>query len=184
MTETVTTRLAQRLAQLRADRGLTLDQLAEASGVSRAALSRLEKAEVSPTAEVLGRLCRAYGMTMSRLMAMVEDGGPAHVPRTGQPVWSDEGFTRRVVSPGGAALAAEVIECRLEPGKRIAYDGPPVPGQEHHLVLISGGLRVTLDDVVHDIGPGDALRYRLTGTSSFETPATEGATYMLVLVSP
>ena len=36
--------------------------------VSRASLSRLENAEVSPTASVLGRLCAAYGLTMSRLM--------------------------------------------------------------------------------------------------------------------
>ena len=53
MSDTLTSRLSRRLAQLRAERGLTLDQLASASGVSRAALSRLEKAEVSPTAEVL-----------------------------------------------------------------------------------------------------------------------------------
>ena len=184
MSDTITSRLARRLAQLRAERGLTLDQLASASGVSRAALSRLEKAEVSPTAEVLGKLCTAYGLTMSRLLAMVEESVTPLVPRDAQAVWQDAGFTRRVVSPGSAALAAEVLECRLEPATRIAYDAAPVPGLEHHLVLLSGRLQVTLEGQVHDLMPGDALRYRLSGGSCFETPPDEGARYMLVLVTP
>lgn len=184
MSETLTDRLSQRLAQLRAERGLTLDQLAGQSGVSRAALSRLEKGEVSPTAEVLGKLCAAYGMTMSRLLAMVEDGFTPLVRRDDQAVWRDGGFTRRVASPGSAALAAEMLDCRLEPGSRIVYDRPPVPGLEHHLLLISGRLQVTLDGEPHSLRPGDTLRYRLTGASVFETPKEAGANYVLVLVTP
>jgi transcriptional regulator with XRE-family HTH domain len=65
--------IAQRLKLLRAERGWSLDELAKRSNVSRATLSRLENAEVSPTASVLGKICAAYGLTMSRLMYMVED---------------------------------------------------------------------------------------------------------------
>ena len=78
-------RLAGRLKALRTERGWPLDELASRAGISRATLSRLENAEVSPTASVLGKLCGAYGMTMSRLMRMVEDDfapleiGRAHV---------------------------------------------------------------------------------------------------------
>lgn len=50
-------RLARRLAELRTSRGWSLDALAARSGVSRATLSRLENAEVSPTAALLGKLC-------------------------------------------------------------------------------------------------------------------------------
>ena len=53
--------IAQRLKSLRAERDWSLDELAKRSGVSRATLSRLENAEVSPTASVLGKLCAALG---------------------------------------------------------------------------------------------------------------------------
>lgn len=43
----IETRLAHRLASLRAERGWSLDELAQKSGVSRASLSRIEKGEVS-----------------------------------------------------------------------------------------------------------------------------------------
>src|ERR1700676_3212775 len=65
--------IALRLKSLRAERGWSLDELARHSNVSRATLSRLENAEVSPTTNVLGKLCAAYDLTMSRLMHMVED---------------------------------------------------------------------------------------------------------------
>ena len=53
-------RIAQRLRALRTERGWSLDELAQRSAVSRATLSRLENGEVSPTANVLGKLCGAY----------------------------------------------------------------------------------------------------------------------------
>src|SRR5438034_5302546 len=106
-------RLAERLRSLRAERGWSLDELAQRSNVSRATLSRLENAEVSPTASVLGKLCAAYGLTMSRLMHMVEDEFVPLVRRSAQSVWTDPtiGFRRRSVSPPAQGLAAEVLEC-------------------------------------------------------------------------
>src|SRR5882672_8001349 len=93
--------IAQRLKDLRAERGWSLDELARRSNVSRATLSRLENAEVSPTTSVLGKLCAAYGLTMSRLMHMVEDDFAPLIRRSMQPVWIDQsiGFRRRSVSP-------------------------------------------------------------------------------------
>src|SRR5499426_726954 len=119
-------RIAQRLRGLRAERNWSLDELASRCNVSRATLSRLENAEVSPTASVLGKLCAAYGLTMSRLMRMVEDDFAPLIGRTAQPVWADPkiGFRRRSVSPPAPTLAGEVLECELGPGTRIAYDQP------------------------------------------------------------
>ena len=54
--------VAERLKRLRLERGLTLDQLADLSGVSRAMISRIERSEASPTAALLARLCSALGV--------------------------------------------------------------------------------------------------------------------------
>ena len=177
-------RIAQRLRALRSERGWSLDELARRSGVSRATLSRLENAEVSPTASVLGKLCAAYGLTMSRLMHMVEGDFRPLVRRDAQPVWADPevGFRRRSVSPPSQTLAAEALECELEPGTRIAYDEPPRPGLEHHLVLLDGALTIAVGGQTHELGPGDCLRYQLFGPSTFTTPGHSGARYVLFMV--
>lgn len=176
-------RLASHLRAMRGERGLTLQALAERSGVSRATLSRIENGEVSPTAETLGRMAAALAMPISRLLAPMEQGLQAVIRRADQSVWRDpdSGFTRRSVSPPSGDLRLELIEGRLEPHSRISYVGPAVAGQEHHLVLLSGSLSVTLESAPHDLRPGDCLRYRLYGASRFET-RDEGAVYLIALI--
>ena len=62
-------RIAARVRVLRAAKGLTLDDLAASSGVSRAMLSRIERAQSSATAQLLVRLCGGLGVTLSELVA-------------------------------------------------------------------------------------------------------------------
>jgi transcriptional regulator with XRE-family HTH domain len=176
--------LAERLKALRAERGWSLDELARQSTVSRATLSRLENGEVSPTTSVLGKLCTAYGLTMSRLMRMVEEGYIPVMRRGEQAVWTDpeNGFRRCSVSPPAKALAGEALECELQPGTRISYEGTPRQGLEHHLLLLDGQLQVTVSGQAHALLPGDCLRYQLDGPSAFVTPASAGARYILFIV--
>lgn len=182
--ESIERRIAQRIRALRQERQWPLEELAARSGVSRASLSRIENGEVSPTAAVLSRLCAAFGLTLSRLMVLVEEGFAPLIPRQGQLLWEDPetGFRRLVVSPPGPGLSGEVIHCTLGPSTRIAYESPPRPGLEHHLLMQEGTLSLTVDGVRHVLSPGDCLRYRLHGGSLFETPASSGASYLLFMV--
>lgn len=182
--ESIERRIAQRIRSLRTERQWPLEELAARSGVSRATLSRIENCEVSSTANVLGRLCGAFGLTLSRLMVLVEEGFAPHLPRDGQLVWGDpdSGFQRRAVSPPAPGLSGEVMEGVLKPGACIAYDRPPRPGVEHHLVMLEGALSLTVDGIRHRLSPGDCLRYRLHGESLFETPSNSGARYFLFMV--
>src|SRR5262245_5328342 len=177
-------RIAQRLKDLRQERGWSLDDLAGRSGVSRATLSRLENSAISPTTGMLSKLCAAYGLTLSRLMHMAEGDFPALVRRASQGLWADPalGFKRRAVSPPARTLSGEVIEGELGPGARIAYDHVPKPGLEHHLLLLEGQLEITLGDDTHELKPGDCLRYQLFGPSAFATPKKASARYLIFMV--
>lgn len=179
-------RLAARLAGLRAEHGLTLGQLADRSGISRSTLSRLERAEISPTAALLGRLCTVYDRPVSRLLAEVESAPPDVTRAGGQQVWRDEesGFVRRSVSPPHPSLRAEVVEATLLPGADIAYEQPPVPGLEQHIWLLEGGIDVTVAGTAHHLRRGDCLRFRLWGATRFHCPGPEPARYALVVVLP
>ena len=76
----VDVRLGRRLAELRNEHGWSLGELAERSGISRSTLSRAERAETSPTASLLNRLCAVYGRTMSQLLSEIEaEPAPAGV---------------------------------------------------------------------------------------------------------
>lgn len=182
--DAVDRRISQRLKALRIDRGWSLDELAGRSGVSRATLSRLENSAISPTTSMLGKLCAAFGMTLSRLMHMAEDGFAPLIRRGAQTLWSDPeiSFRRRAVSPPAQSLTGEVIEGEIGPATRIEYDKSPKPGLEHHLVLLEGQLEVTVGGTAHELKAGDCLRYQLFGPSSFATPRRVSARYLIFMV--
>lgn len=178
-------RLAARLAALRAESGLSLEELAQRSGISRATLSRLERGETSPTAAMLGRLCAVHGWTLSRLMAEAEGTAPALVRLADQPRWTDPetGFRRRAASPPGAGLRMEMVACELPAGAAIAYPAPPVPRMEQHLLLTAGALRFEHGPQAWELAPGDCLRLILTGPTRLAA-GPEGAAYVIAIAAP
>lgn len=179
-------RLAERLAGLRIAQGWSLEQLAQHTGISRATLSRVERAETSPTASVLGKLSAAYGLTTSRLLMALEDNPPELIRAAQQPVWHDRetGFERRSVSAPAPGFRAELISGTLKAGATIVYDAPPVEGLEQHIWMLEGLLDFTLDARCYRLEPGDCLRFHLHGASSFSVPGPADARYAIVVSRP
>ena len=176
--------IGERLRLLRTARGQTLNDLANASGVSRAMISRIERGEASPTAQLLSRLCAALDLTLSAFFAFSGEAGDPLSRRETQVVWRDPetGYQRRAVSAPDTASRVEVIEVHFPAGARIAY--PPETakaGMTQHVWLFSGLLRMTIRDAVHDLCPGDCLYMSITEGHVFENPGDEPAHYAVVL---
>lgn len=179
-------RLAQRLAALRTERSLSLDELAVASGISRATLSRLERGETSPTASLLGKLCAVYRISMSRLIAGIEQESASLIPRAAQPVWVDpeSGFHRRIVSPSSRDFNMEMAEGTLPAGAVVSYDAPIVQGMELHLWVLDGILDLTIDGAIFRLNPGDCLRTHMRGPARFVCPGPTAARYAILSCEP
>ena len=176
----ITSRLANRIFMLRSERGLSLDQLAHASGISRATLSRIENADVSPTADTLAAICAAFDLPISKLIAMAEDRFVAHVPFDDQTEWEDPetGFTRRAISPSAAQLSGFADEIHLPPDTQHAPAPHSKQGQEHHLIILDGAMIVRTGSETHTLTTGDCLRYIEDGTTSFHTAQARGARFI------
>ena len=175
-------KLAQHLRILRERHGLTLAVLADRSGTSRATLSRIENADVSPTAETLGRLATVYALPISQLLAPLDDVFQPVVLRKDQAVWNDpeHDFCRRSVSPSNGQLTIELIEGQLGKDQLITYAAPGIPGQEHHVYVLSGSMEITVEGVAHDLKTGDCLRYILFGETAFKT-TSNSCQYVIAL---
>ncbi len=179
----LTKRLAKRLKDLRNAENYSLEDLAARSGISRATLSRMEKAEVSPTTDMLSKLCAAYGLTLTHLLSMIEDSYEPLIRNSDQPCWEDTtvGFKRISISPPSKALKPEMLRCEIAAGQVIQYDTPTIPGLEHHLYLLEGSLKVKVQDQAYELRTGDCLRYHSNGPTRFETTNATAA-YILVLI--
>ena len=180
-------RLAGRIRELRTRRDLSLEQLAQLSGVSRSMISLIERAEASPTANVLDRLAASLGVTLAALFADGERADAAPLARHAvQPVWRDPetGYLRRNLSPPGYPSPIELVEVMLPPRARVAYDaGARVSVVEQQVWLIEGALEVTIGDAVHRLAPGDCLAMRLDRPIAFRNPGRTRSRHLVALTS-
>jgi transcriptional regulator with XRE-family HTH domain len=185
VSKSIEQRIANRLAALRAERGWSLETLAQRTGISRASLSRLERCELSPSATVLSTLCGQYGWTLSRLMAEVENGPPSVVRAKEQVTWKDPetGYLRRILSPPHPNLKGELVEVSLPAGASISYEAVYLPGLEHHLWMLEGGLSLEIDGTTFRLEKGDCVRYVLAGPSRFVC-GKRPARYLIAMVHP
>ena len=94
-------RIGARIRTERESRGWSLTELAQRSTVSRAMIHKVERGESSPTANLLGKLSGAFGLSISSLIARAESQQGRLLRAADQPTWSDPetGYLRRHVSP-------------------------------------------------------------------------------------
>ena len=180
--------LAARIRREREARGWSIAELAAASGVSRAMISKVERAEASPTAALLGRLSGAFHLTVSTLLARAEaDAGPSRLMRApAQPLWTDPatGYLRRAVSPPGAE--PELVEVELPPGARVAYTAASVAFLRGQVVRVLAG-RLVVEEGQEEavLGPGDCLAFDLAAPKghAFRNPSASRPCRYLVALS-
>ncbi len=178
-------RLGTRIKGLRQARGLTLDQLAARSGVSRAMISRVERGESSPTAALLDRLCAGLGVLLSALFRDEAQGDPL-ARRGEQPVWTDpdSGYVRRSVSPAGTGSRLEIVEVEMPAGARVLLDAPRGGFRlDQQLWLLEGELTLSVGGREHRLAAGDCLAMLLDGPIAFHNPGEVPARYAVVLTA-
>ncbi len=174
--------LAARIRQARSQRDWTLEQFAEASGVSRAMISKIERGEVSPTAAILARLAAGLGVSLASLFAPAEPTGAPLLRWEDQSDWEDpaSGYVRRNVSPPGSA--AEVVYVTFPAGARVLFDNSTrTDGLEQLVWVLEGEMEMTVGAATTRLEPGDCLRMGLDAPIHFHNPGAVMARYAVVL---
>lgn len=176
--------IASHIFLLRSQKGLSLEETAKQSGISRATLSRIENAEVSPTADTLCALCATFDIPVSRLIAMTEQDFDAFIKFDNQAETIDQktGFTRRSISPPSPDLLAYVEENHLPPDRNLEINQNTKSAQETHIILLDGALSIHIDQQEHDLTAGDCVRYKQHSTVVVQTPPTRGARFLKICV--
>jgi transcriptional regulator with XRE-family HTH domain len=177
-------RIARRVRELRAARGLSLDALATQCGVSRSMISLIERGESSPTAVVLERLATGLHVPLASLFDAPEPS-PAPVARAAeQPLWRDphSGYLRRNVSPSGTDSPIRIVEVAFPPRAQVAYEsGEREPVVHQQIWVLDGTIEVTVGDQTHRLGRGDCLAHRLDRPVSYRNPTRTTAHYAVVI---
>ena len=182
-------RIAERVRELRAGQGLSLEALASKSGVSRSMISVIERGESSATAVVLEKLAAGLGVMLASLFDAPAAGPASRRPvarRDEQPQWRDpaSGYLRRNVSPPGVPQPMQIVEVQFPAGGRVAFETGPRDVRVHQQVwVLDGAIDVTLGTERHRLREGDCLAMQLDRPTMFHNPTRKPARYAVVIAS-
>ena len=174
----------ERVRKLRERADLTLVQLSEKSGVSRAMLSKVERGEQSPTIGVAKRIAHALNKSLSFLTAGREENRATAVVRKAErPIFRDEktGFERHVLSPVFAGSDTEVIyhhlPAKVETGPLPAYPS----GTEKYVVMARGEMVVDIIGTETRLMEGDTFFFEADVAHSFNNRTNKPCNYYLFI---
>ena len=158
-----TNHFSRRLKQLRAERGWSLDALANASGVSRSMLSQVERNQANPTLAVAFRIAGAFGMSLAELVETPGAMSSLVVIRAGDHAFhyrSDRDCQIRTLSPLHLEKDVEFYEVRAFKEGGALRAAPHFEGTREFLTVQRGRVRVESAGDAEDLNRGDSVNYR------------------------
>ncbi len=176
--------LGSRIKALRKQSGLTLEQLGERCGVSRAMISSIERGEKMPTLPVVLRIASGFGIPVSDLLGVRATDTQVAVVRSSERLAyrdPETGFERFVVSPPHVRSDIEIVMHRLPPHQTTCVLPPYKTPAEKYVMVFEGTLTVYLEEKVIQLGVGDSMHFELKAPYRFANEGDLPCAYYLVI---
>ena len=150
------------LQRARKDAGLSLDELARRSGVSKSILSQIERDSTNPTIATVWRICAALERSPESLFRVGEEerSGITVLSANATPeIQSEDGLCRlRILGAIETVERLQWYEFLAEPGGELVSTAHGA-GSIEHLTVIAGTLSVTANGETKSAEVGETLRY-------------------------
>lgn len=176
--------VGQNLRSLRTKRELSLDGLANLSGVSRAMLGQIETGKSVPTISLLWKVASALQVPFSSLLASNEGSGTVVLRKLNAKVLqSSEGsFISRALFPFEEDRRVEFYELVIAAGHTEDAEAH-ASGTVENLVVAEGSLDVhfQLSGDFTSLGEGDAIRFRADVPHAYVNAGKKAAKIYLVM---
>lgn len=182
--DTVGSRLCQRIKQLRAERGWSLDALSRVCDVSRSMLSQIERNQANPTLAVTVKIAHAFGISLSDLVETPQNTSRVAVIRSSdkaQVYRSDKDCQIRTLSPLNLEKDVEFYEVRLHAGGELR-SAAHFEGTREFLSVQKGLVQVESAGDQETIQPGDSATYRADVPHAIVNAGKGEAFLMLVVI--
>ena len=167
--------VAQNLYTIRKQQNLSLDRLADLSGVSKSMLRQIEKGQSSPTIATLWKIANGLKIPVTALLREEELGIVQRSFFDGTPILGgSEGFDLHSMIPFDPKRAFEIYHIEIAPGAYLdseAHNGIP----EEYLFVTTGQITVHVGGEQYTVETANYLRFRANQPHRYENHGSETA---------
>lgn len=177
------TRFGDQLRQTRHTLGLSLAELSTCSGVSRAALSKIERGERNPSLSNALQIAEALGTPLGELVG--QGPRPATVVRDGE--------APRVIDPASKVeresllepqVGTELVRYIVPPHTVVAPFRPHEDGTRESFVILAGEIVISSGDLIVHLAAGDAATMPGDRSHQFRNQGHQEARLLLLILRP
>ncbi|ABS78010.1 helix-turn-helix domain-containing protein [Coxiella burnetii] len=175
---------AERLKRLRQERQMSMQALADAAGVSKSMICKIESTEVQPTLDVAGKLAVALGKTLSEMLHSPQTPSVIQLTTEEQAIWIDaQNIKRRNISPILEGSKVEWLFVEFPPGASLTKPLTPyTPETEKYILITKGVLEVKINKTIYSLKKGDSLYYDGKCASELLNPSQKVTEYYVLIV--
>jgi XRE family transcriptional regulator, regulator of sulfur utilization len=158
--EEINNLVAQNLKSLRDEKNLSLDGLAELTGVSKSMLGQIERGDSSPTIATLWKIANGLKVTFSALLDAPQSD--TTLLRRGEvtPFLEDNGKYRLFpLFPITENRPFEIYTIELDPGGYLSAEPHPA-GTQEFITLYDGELTIRAGQDEYTLHAGDSIRFK------------------------
>ena len=179
--EDLTLLIAQNLKRIREEKRLSLDRLAELTGVSKSMLGQIERGESSPTVATVWKISNGLKVSFTTLLSSPQSDTIVVRQADIGPLIEDHGKYRLYpFFPIEEGRRFEVYAFAIDGGGVLNAEAHPA-GTQEFLTVFVGQLVVSVDGQEYQIGEGDAIRFRADRAHSYLNPGEALAKVSLVI---
>ena len=170
------------LKKIRQQKKMSLQELADLSGVSKSMLSKIERYEKNPTLQVAADIANALGVTLSYMIDEKPYNSVILTKKDDRIIYRDDlsGFQREQLSPTFDNYGIEFILYKIPPQQKSPVFRPHQPGINEYLTVTQGKLRVILEHDEYLLETGDSLYFEANVSHQFLNAGAEECHYYLV----
>jgi len=190
MTRNAPPDIGQKIKLLRANRKLTLDQLAKSSGVSKSMLSQIERGLTNPTLATVWSLTQSLGIEIADLLSDATANSTEDMffevtknHQTPEIQSADGKCSLRILGPIDKVSETEWYDLLLEPDGILESEGHGT-GTVEHLTVLDGALTVRNAQTTQQISVGDTARYQADVPHYIENKGKSSACALMVVLTP
>ena len=171
-----------RLRTSRLARGLTLEQVAAAAGLTEGFVSKLERDQVSPSVASLVSVCEALGIRVGELF----EPPTSAIVRAGEGARINFGGTdaREYLLSPGSQSHIEVLHSIIEPGGSGGDMLYALDAEVEFVFVLKGEFSIILGTDTHSLGAGDAMTFRDREPHTWRNPSKTASAEVLWVLAP
>lgn len=182
--------LGETVRRLRRERQMTLQNLADATGLSAAILSQLENDQGNPTLSTLRKIAKALNTSIFALLADADEAETCVKVERNQAfrAFSDPRFntTFALLSVGYRSNRLQALRAAIEPGMSTC-DEPMAHGtwdDEEWTIVLEGEVLLEVGNERHHLQAGDSVHFHPALAHRYLNTGTSKATLVAIVCPP